>query len=165
MKLRFGLMIVSSGVVCLGSLGLGDASANNEYVGQTYASASGSITSNGGTATIATVVGEQLSTDDCIVTGSKKASSLDSSGRSRGYEILLDLNCNQTLAAAGKPGNSAASVKGAEAMKVMGWIESWNQGSVDSCMKSADAANWCLSQCDKYGTCSADTQQAFSSLS
>lgn len=165
MKLRFGLMIVSSAVVCLSSLGVGDASANNEYAGKTYAAASDAITSNGGKATIASVVGSQMQIDDCVVMGSRKASNLDSSGTSRGYQILLDLDCNMPLAAPGKPGNSAASVTGAKAKTVMGWIEAWNKGSINSCIRSADAAQWCLTQCDKYGTCSAETQQTLASYS
>ena len=165
MKLRFGLTIVASGMVVLGSLGMGHASANNEYAGQTYAEASGRISGGGGTVVIASVVGSQVQTDDCIVMSSRKSSNLDSSGRSRGYQIQLDLNCNQALAQPGKPGNSLASETGSEAKKVLSWIETWNKGNVNSCIKNAESAKWCLGQCEKYGGCSADTLQAFSSNS
>jgi hypothetical protein len=99
------------------------------------------------------------------VTGSRKASNLDSSGKSRGYEVLLDLNCNKPVAAPGKAGNSAVSATGAKAKKVMGWIEYCNKGDIDSCIKSADSAKWCLSQCNIYGTCSVELQQTLSSHS
>lgn len=157
-----GMLVVASALIAAVLLGSGTASA--AFSGKTYAVAAASITSNGGKVAIATVIGDQLPTDECIVTGDKKASNLDSSGSSRGYLILLDLNCNRPLAGPGKPGNSAASATGAEAKKVMGWIDAWNKGSgIGSCIGSADKAQWCLAQCDKYGTCSADTVQTFSS--
>ncbi|WP_233211126.1 hypothetical protein [Mycobacterium sp. shizuoka-1] len=79
----------------------GIASADNEYVGQTYADATQAITQAGMTETIATVVGGQLPTSQCRVTGSRMASFLDSSGNNPGGRIMLDLNCNADFAPAG----------------------------------------------------------------
>lgn len=85
------------------------AHADNEYAGQTYGDASQTIQQSGGADTIATVVGDQLPTSQCRVTGSRSASFLDASGSNPGGRVLLDLNCNTDLASQGNPGNSAAS--------------------------------------------------------
>jgi hypothetical protein len=156
MKLRFGLVLIASGL-CLSSLGMGAASANNEFAGRTYGEVAAQLSKAGGSAAISAIVGDQLPTDQCIVTGSRKASNLDSSGRSRGYQILVDLNCEKPLADAGHPGNSISSAPGAEAKKVESWIAAWNKGNLASCLRSADVAQWCLGQCNKYGGCTAET--------
>ncbi|BBY64715.1 hypothetical protein [Mycolicibacterium helvum] len=93
-------------------LGSGVASATNEYVGMTYADASQQISGAGQSATIATRVGSFLPTDQCIVTGSRTADFLDSSGTNAGGRVLLYLNCNNTFATAGVPGNSVGSPEG-----------------------------------------------------
>ncbi|WP_082690690.1 hypothetical protein [Mycobacterium sp. M26] len=98
----------------------GTASADNEYneyAGQTYADASQAIQRAGGTDTIATVVGDQLPTTQCRVTGSRSASFLDSSGNNPGGRVLLDLNCNADLASPGNPGNSVSSPQGQRTME------------------------------------------------
>jgi len=92
--------------------GSGIASANNEYVGQTYADASQAISDAGESATIATRVGSFLPTEQCVVTGSRPANFLDSSGTNPGGRVLLNLNCNNTFATAGVPGNSIGSPEG-----------------------------------------------------
>lgn len=86
------------------------AHADNEYAGQTYAQAQQAIQQAGGTDTIATVVGDQLPTTQCRVTGSRSASDVGSSGFSTGTgRILLDLNCSADAAGPGNPGPPAAS--------------------------------------------------------
>ena len=94
------------------AFGSGVASATNEYAGQTYADASQAISDAGQSATIATRVGSFLPTDQCIVTGSRSADFLDSSGTNPGNRVLLYLNCNNTFATAGVPGNSIGSPEG-----------------------------------------------------
>lgn len=84
------------------------AHADNEYAGQTYAQAQQAIQQAGGTDTIATVVGDQLPTTQCRVTGSRTAGFLDSSGNTNPGRILLDLNCNADQASGGTAGNAAA---------------------------------------------------------
>jgi len=163
--LVFGMSAVASGVLCLDLLGSGIASATNEYAGQTYAKASQQIAGSGGKAIIATVVGEQLATSDCMVTGSRKASFLDSSGKSAGSNVLLDLNCNQPLAQPGKSGNSAATPQGAQLKAVQEQADqlendlntSLANGTVPYCGQSGDAAQSCKSFCDAHsGTCPDD---------
>lgn len=100
-----------------GLFGAGVASADNEYAGQTYADATKAITQTGGTDTISSVVGDQLPTSLCQVTGSRSASFLDSSGNNPGGRILLDLNCNAAVASPGNPGNSVASPQGQQTLQ------------------------------------------------
>ncbi len=95
----------------------GIAAADNEYAGQTYAEATKAISDAGGTETIATVVGDQMPTAQCRVTGSRNASFLDSSGNVSGGRVLLDLNCNADVASPGNPGNSAASPQGQQTLQ------------------------------------------------
>jgi hypothetical protein len=145
----FGIPAVVGALLAVVALGGGMAmAAGPDYSGQTYAKAAEQISSGGGTAVIATVIGEQLATDDCLVTGSKIGSNLDSSGRSRGYQVLLDLNCNQTLAAPGKPGNSAATSEG-KAEK--GLIHTGDFCSAPAQADYTPCAEWC-SQHDGYCT-------------
>ena len=92
--------------------GSGSAWAIDEYVGQTYNDAATAIGQSGQTPIIATKVGSFLPTGACMVTHSRSASFLDSSGNNPGGRVLLDLNCNYMFALAGVPGNSHASPEG-----------------------------------------------------
>ena len=91
--------------------GSGSAAAIDDYVGQTYNDAATSISQSGQSPIIATRFGSFLPTGACIVSGSRNASFLDSSGNGRGG-VLLDLNCNYMFALAGVPGNSLGSPEG-----------------------------------------------------
>ena len=97
--------------------GAGVASADNEYAGQTYAQAQQAIQQSGGTDTVATVVGDQLPTTQCRVTGSRSAGFLDSSGNGATGRILLDLNCNADSAGTGVPGNAPAATPGSTSLQ------------------------------------------------
>lgn len=107
-----GLAAAGAATALLALVGSGSAGAINEYDGQTYADAANAIGQSGGTAKIATKVGSFLPTEQCIVTGSRTASFLDSSGNNAGGLTLLDLNCNYMFALPGVPGNSHASPDG-----------------------------------------------------
>lgn len=110
-----GLGAVGVAAASFAVFGSGVASAVNEYAGQTYADAAQAISNNGQSAVIATRVGSFLPTDQCMVTGSRSANFLDSSGTSSGSNVLLYLNCNNSFAAAGVPGNSIGSPEGRQA--------------------------------------------------
>jgi hypothetical protein len=110
--LTVGIGAVGAATASFAVLGSGIASATNEYAGQTYADAAQAISDAGESATIATRVGSFLPTDECIVTGSRSADFLDSSGVNAGGRVLLYLNCNSTFATAGVPGNSIGSPEG-----------------------------------------------------
>lgn len=117
MKKPFVLGIGAVGVAAalFATFGSGTAAAINEYVGQTYDDAAQAISDSGSSPVIATRNGSFLPTGACIVTGSRNASFLDSSGVNPGGRVLLDLNCNNTFAAAGVPGNSLGSPEGRQA--------------------------------------------------
>ncbi len=107
-----GAGALSTAAVALMTFGTGTAAAINEYAGQTYADATQAISDAGQSAVIATRVGSFLPTDECMVTGSRSANFLDSSGINGGGRVLLYLNCNDTYAKAGIPGNSLGSPEG-----------------------------------------------------
>ena len=113
--LTIGIGAVGAAAASLAAFGSGVASATNEYAGQTYADAAQAISGAGQSATIATRIGTFLPTDQCIVTGSRNADFLDSSGVNAGGRVLLYLNCNNTFATAGVPGNSVGSPEGRQA--------------------------------------------------
>lgn len=91
------------------------AAAINEYEGLTWAEAVSQISNAGGYPKISSKVGSFLPTNQCVVTGSRTASSLNSSGQSNGNTVLVDLNCNYLFSLPGVPGNSKASPEGKEA--------------------------------------------------
>ncbi|MCI4674566.1 hypothetical protein [Candidatus Mycolicibacterium alkanivorans] len=110
-----GIGAVGVAAASFGLFASGTAYAVNEYAGQSYADAAQAISSNGQSPVIATRVGSFLPTDQCLVTGSRSANFLDSSGASPGGTVLLYLNCNNSFAAAGVPGNSISSPEGRQA--------------------------------------------------
>jgi hypothetical protein len=98
--------------------------------------------------------------DDCLVTGTKKAGFLDSSGRSSGTTYLLDLNCNGVLGQDGKAGGSAASPEGRKMAKQLRTLK-WVNEDPTRC----DGASWCESLCEKYiDKCSAALQEYVAKL-
>lgn len=107
-----GIGAIGVAAASFAAFGSGTASAVNEYTGQTYNDAAQAISDSGQSPVIATRVGSFLPTGSCIVTGSRNSSFLDSSGVNPGGRVLLDLNCNNTFAAAGVPGNSIGSPEG-----------------------------------------------------
>lgn len=152
-----GVGVLGGVAAAVAFVGVGSASAVNEYAGLTYDQAAESI-SGWGTPVIATRVGEYLSTGDCIVTGSRMASFLDSSGNNRGGTVLLDLNCNDTMTA-GHPGYSVMSPKGkeAKALKDTGtdisnnYAQSVEAGQPSWCEENGEK---CWDYCQQSGTCS-----------
>ena len=110
-----GVGAVGAAAASFVMFGSGTAAATNEYAGQTYADAVQAISNSGQSATIATRVGSFLPTDQCMVTGSRSADFLSSSGTLGGGRVLLYLNCNNSFAAAGVPGNSIGSPEGRQA--------------------------------------------------
>ena len=92
----FGVGVVIAAALALGGAGI--ASAEEEFVGQTYAEAQQAISKAGLTSRVGTTVGGDLPTDKCIVSGSRTVEIVGSSGYTGGSEIVLDLDCS--LAAA-----------------------------------------------------------------
>jgi hypothetical protein len=139
-------------MLAMGLLGTGLAAASGDpnLSGETYAKASQDIKGWGATAVIGTVVGDQVETDDCIVTRSRKPGYRNSSGTQDTSHIVLDLFCGASLAQNGKSGNSAASPQGRQEQRNLQGIE-W----INSDPKNCAGQSWCKTLCDKYaGKCS-----------
>jgi hypothetical protein len=144
-------------------LGPSVASANpwDAYAGQTFAKVSERTQ---GRAVIASRVGSYLPTEECIVTGSRRTSFLDSSGNGN-TTILVDLNCNDPKSAGGDgrdhPGNSVASPAGAKmadlkdraARLSTNYANAVKAGKPPACEKSFDG---CKRICEQTGACSAE---------
>jgi hypothetical protein len=107
-------------------------------IGQTYAYALTQVSSWKATAQIETVIGSRLATDDCIVTSWKKSSFLDARGQKQQGVILINLNCNNPLAAPGAPGNSLSSPEGQaqeKLIKTAEWCSQPEQATYKDCAK------------------------------
>jgi hypothetical protein len=150
--LAVGAMMAAA--VASGAFGAGVAAAKGPNLsGQTYSQASAKVASWGSKAVISSVVGDQLAMDNCVVTGSNTGTFRDSSGKKQSSEILLDLNCDASLAEAGTPGISAASALGRKEKKELKSL-AWYGNDPSRC----DAKNikYCKTLCDKYSDkCSA----------
>ena len=109
------LQIVGVGTVAASAalLGAGVAGATPNVTGQKYGDASSAISNAGLKAVIATVVGDQLSRSDCVVTFQRDKSTAQKGNHSTtGDTVLVGLNCESQLASPTHPGNSAASPEG-----------------------------------------------------
>lgn len=130
----------------------GIASAAPDLEGQTYAEATKAIAQQGGTAIIASRVGDRLPLSKCIVTGVSKSTFVRPPvvqavpGRAGRFgrqgvryrvvtnEYRLSLNCNAAVATANTPGNSAASPEGREAKR---------EREVQEWRRTAKGQQWC----------------------
>ncbi|MCI4673434.1 hypothetical protein [Candidatus Mycolicibacterium alkanivorans] len=165
-----GVGVGVAGVLVAGVFGTGAAAASPPYYGMTYAKAVGIMQSKGQTPAIATVIGSQLPTDDCVVTNAYKSFTLDSSGRTahRGT-WMLDLNCNRAVAQAGKPGNSVMTPEGQKAKAID--IKSTSISDDFAKATKNGKAPWCEANarrcqqiCDSSGMCSDDLVKYLASL-
>jgi hypothetical protein len=129
----------------------GVASAD-AYAGQTYGDAKQKISSLNQTPVIATVSGDKLATDDCIVVSSAKSVFLDGCGKGSDNKVMLNLNCNDALAAPGKPGNSLMTPEGRQAKNDEETAQKINQDA-SWCRNSDDNMAYCQKICKKTGDC------------
>jgi hypothetical protein len=113
------------------------AATTDPLIGKTYKDASAAVSSWGSTPVIETIIGSRLASDDCIVSTWQKSSFRDIGGTQRKGAILMNLNCNEPVASAGTPGNSAASAEGKVAKhneKVATWCELPEQATNKNCI-------------------------------
>jgi hypothetical protein len=94
--------------------GAGTAAAAPDVVGDTYSDAQAAIEEEGGTAVVASRVGDKLDEGDCIVINAWDASFLriDSAAED---QVNVALNCNGAYATATNPGASLLNPMGREA--------------------------------------------------
>ncbi|TPG34221.1 hypothetical protein [Mycolicibacterium hodleri] len=134
------LVIVVVAIAALATFGSGISAAKDPYVDQTYAYAAGKISERGGVPVVATIVGDQLSTDDCIVTSWRKATYASTDNFDHGKDYLFALNCSAKLAS-GSPGNSIMSPEGQAQKKIEDRAAAYNakpsrcESSLESCQK------------------------------
>lgn len=154
---------VGGAAVVAAVFGAGTAHADNEYAGMTYGKALESIQGWGGTATIASRIGEYLPTEECLVTRSRSGNFLDSSGNGGGGEVLLYLNCTDTKTD-GHPGYSVMTPQGKKAQQTRQTAESINENYAQA--TAAGEKSWCeenASQCAQFceqaGLCSAEVTE------
>jgi hypothetical protein len=148
---------IGGAAVFLAFFGSPPANAVDEFKGQTYDKAAAMIQSWGYKPTIASRQGSYLPTEKCVVTGSRNTSS----GNGKPL-FLLDLNCNDTSALNGHPGNSVASPEGKKALSyrqqadriTKDFAEATAAGKTPICAQSEDLARYCVNLCNWSGVCS-----------
>jgi hypothetical protein len=140
--------------------GAGSAVADNEYKGRTYAQVQESTNNR---AVISSRVGSYLPTEECIVTGNRRAT--DGTGSAK---ILVDLNCNDTSALNGHPGNSVASPAGKKALEdreradnlSKNYARAIEAGTTPNCLSNEGAIRYCINLCNQSKTCSVELLEA-----
>jgi hypothetical protein len=130
----------------------GVASAD-PYAGKTYDEAAAKIAGWKGKPVVGSVSGGLLDTGDCIVTSSHKSIFLDPSGRnSRSSEVVLNLNCNNHVASAGHPGNSAMSPEGIAGKKDQ-QLAAKISNNPSWCQETDTNMTYCAAVCKRTGLC------------
>jgi hypothetical protein len=113
-----GVSVVAGSLAGLAFSLSGVAAADTDVTGQKYSDAQSSLSGAGFKPVVETVVGDQKSWPDCVVTHAQKRTVQpppNSSG-SATNEMLVSLNCEAGVATATTPGNSAASPEGRAAV-------------------------------------------------
>jgi len=149
-----GAKVVAVGAVAasFAMLGAGAATAD-PLIGKTYSDASGMVADQwNATPVVATVSGDQLSIDQCIVSSWSRSSSIDALTGRNSQNVLLHLNCNAKVAEAGVPGNSAATAVGKQAKQDINRANSINKDP-DACYESDANLTYCKRICDRTGLC------------
>ena len=134
--------ILVAGAITVATAVVGSPVASaDSYAGQTYADAASAAGSSGMTVVVGGKVGSELPTDQCIVTRSQKAAWIKGDNFQPSNTMVFFLNCNAALASAGKPGNSAASAAGQQALKEQESYEwkSTTEGGAEWCAENMKA--------------------------
>jgi hypothetical protein len=113
-SLGTALVVSASSAMVLLSSGIAQAGSSPDVVGQKYGDASSAISGAGMRAVVSTVVGDQKSWPDCLVTDqvARTVAAPENSSGSATNEVLVSLNCDAAAASAKSPGYSAASPQG-----------------------------------------------------
>jgi hypothetical protein len=149
--------------VAVAIFGAGPANADNEWAGRTYEQVASAL---GQAPVIASRVGDYLPTPQCVVTRSRTANFLDSSGNKSG-KVHVYLNCGDTKTA-GHPGYSAATPTGQKAqtrrqqsaMISEDYAKSNADGKTPICERDDQYITWCTQVCTDSGSCSAELTEA-----
>lgn len=151
-SLRAVAVLVAFGTL-FATVGVGHASARDPLVGKKFSNAASWISQRNGTPVVATVSGSQLPLDDCVVTSWSRGGFLNSSGKKdRRNEYYIHLNCNNTVATAGHPGNSVVTPEGAQRKKELKYAASLNRRP-EQCFKDDTTLKNCRNFCKNTGLC------------
>jgi hypothetical protein len=154
---RCVLGAVGAAAVSVTMLGTGVASADG-LTGKTYGEAAATISGWKGTPVIATVSGDQVDKDSCIVTSWHSSIFLDSSGENnRTKNYLLNLNCNNRIASPGHPGNSMMAPDAALAKKERQAAANINKDP-SYCDIDEGHARSCVQICKRTGLCEVNVE-------
>ncbi|MGV0838061.1 hypothetical protein [Mycolicibacterium thermoresistibile] len=132
-------------------IGAGTAGAAPNVEGATYDEASAVIQRMNGVPVIASRYGSQLEQGNCIVTDAWDGSFVrDAQGFPSGArEVMLSLNCNARVAAAGRPGNSVTTPEGKSWKTVEHNAQLINRNP-EVCEESADTQAFCIRFCRQH---------------
>jgi hypothetical protein len=113
-----GCGAAAAALVALSISGSGVAAAGTDVTGQKYSDAQSALSSAGFKPVLSTIIGDQKSLPDCVVTRTQQRTvqpPANSSG-SATKQMLVSLNCEASVASATQAGNSAASPEGKAAI-------------------------------------------------
>ncbi|TQR85362.1 hypothetical protein D8S82_17175 [Mycobacterium hodleri] len=126
--------VIVTAFAMLGSASGLSVANTDPLAGKTYKEASSIVAGWNATPVINTVVGDHLSTDQCmVVTSQKSHRQIDGAQQT---VFLLNLYCNDGVAKAGTPGNSAVSPQAklsAKNAKTGEWCSQPAQATNDKC--------------------------------
>lgn len=109
-----GAFAVTAGLTMIFGQGI---AAADDYAGQKYSDVQSKLSDASLKGVIATRTGDILDDSDCIVTSSEKAPWIKGDSFAVVTDtVLLNLNCNATVATATQAGNSAGSPEGKAAI-------------------------------------------------
>jgi hypothetical protein len=151
------VVALAAAAAMLAMLGATSAHAQSP-LNKTYDEARSIVSDWGATPVAATITGDQLALDDCIVTSFSESSSVSALGENTGRKVLMNLNCNAKVAQPGEPGNSAMTPQGKSAKSDIRVANQINK-STDSCFKNDNIA-YCKRVCERSGLCTDDALEA-----
>jgi hypothetical protein len=125
-----GAGATAAAIAALGLAGSGVAAAATDVTGQKYSDAQSALNSAGFKPVVSTIMGDQKSLSDCVVTRTQQRTvqpPANSSG-SATKEMLVSLNCEASVASATQAGNSAASPEGKAAIAAAASASSSSSG-------------------------------------
>lgn len=129
----------------------GSAVAAPDVVGMTYDEAASAIQRQRATPVVAARYGSQLEQEKCIVTNAwdgsfSRAAEGFGSGRN---EVMVTLNCNARVAAAGRPGNSATTPEG-KSYKTVEHNANLINKNPEVCEEDASTQAFCVRFCRQH---------------
>ena len=141
------------GAAALSMMIFGSGVASADLTGMSYDDASAWISDHKGKPVVGTVSGDQVETGDCTVVSWHLSTFLNSCGENdRKKDFLLNLNCNNSVASPGNPGNSVMTPIGAQAKKQQQMAAKINKNPA-WCHAADKNMEYCQTICKDTGLC------------